>query len=399
MIARPEQRRARDAHSETPVDWHTARRRAHAEARPLPGCSVELAAAAGLVLAEDLVSRVAQPAFDTSAMDGYAVAGRGPWTVLGEVRAGRQWLGCLRAGEAVAISTGAPVPAGSQAVLPVEGTTRSGDEVSSLDGSAPGPGHHIRRTGENSPAGAVLADAGSVVSPAMLGLAAAAGHDRISVRPRPRVRLLVTGDELVTAGTGGAGRVRDALGPTLPPLVAGLGGDLVAITHIQDSFDELADAVGCGPASEIILVTGSTSVGATDHLHRLLDRLGARPVVDGVACRPGHPQLLATLGPGRWLIGLPGNPYAAIVAAHTLLAPLLAGLGGRPLPPLRRAAVAGAPPASDGHTLLVPAAWDGDRLAVVPGHRPSDLRGMAGADFLAVIDPDTRDTAVAILSL
>lgn len=233
-------------------------------------------------------------------------------------------------GEAVAISTGAPVPAGARAVLPVEDTSRSGDEVRGLDGCAPEPGRHIRRTGENSPAGALLADSGSVVSPAMLGLAAAAGHDDLVVRPRPRVRLLITGDELVTAGPGGAGRVRDALGPTLPPLVAGLGGDLVETAHVQDSFAALAAAVGSGAASEIVLVTGSTSVGVTDHLHRLLDGLGARAVVDGVTCRPGHPQLLAALGSRRWLIGLPGNPYAAIVAAHTLLAPLLAGLGGRP---------------------------------------------------------------------
>ncbi|AEA23602.1 MoeA domain protein domain I and II [Pseudonocardia dioxanivorans CB1190] len=396
---RAHEQQVRAARSGRAVDWHSARRRAHAEGRPLPGRPVELAAAAGLVLAEDLVSRVAQPAFDTSAMDGYAVAGRGPWTVLGEVRAGRQWPGCLRPGEAVAISTGAPVPAGARAVLPVEDTSRSGDEVRGLDGCAPEPGRHIRRTGENSPAGALLADSGSVVSPAMLGLAAAAGHDDLVVRPRPRVRLLITGDELVTAGPGGAGRVRDALGPTLPPLVAGLGGDLVETAHVQDSFAALAAAVGSGAASEIVLVTGSTSVGVTDHLHRLLDGLGARAVVDGVTCRPGHPQLLAALGSRRWLIGLPGNPYAAIVAAHTLLAPLLAGLGGRPVPPLRRTAVAGVPPAVDGHTLLVPAAWDGDHLAVVPGHRPSDLRGVARADVLAVIDRETRDTTVAVLSL
>ncbi|GEL21754.1 molybdopterin molybdenumtransferase MoeA [Pseudonocardia sulfidoxydans NBRC 16205] len=374
------------------MDWHSARRRAHAEGRPLPGRPVELADAAGLVLAEDLVGLVPQPAFDTAAMDGYAVAGEGPWTVVGEVRAGS-----LRAGEAVAISTGAPVPAGALAVLPVEDTVRRSDEVAGADGAMPAPGRHIRRTGENSPAGEILAAAGSSVRPAMLGLAAAAGHDRLTVRPRPRVRLLVTGDELVTAGPGGAGRVRDALGPTLPPLVAALGGELVEAAHVRDSIDGLADAVRGGATTEIVLVTGSTSVGVTDHLHRLLRQVGARTVVDGVACRPGHPQLLAALTPGRWLIGLPGNPYAAIVAVHTLLAPLLAGLAGRPLPPLRRVPVSGTPQAVAGHTLLVPAAWDGDRLAVVPGHQPSDLRGVARADVLAVVDAEPGGTTILAL--
>ncbi|GAA1838482.1 molybdopterin-binding protein [Pseudonocardia ailaonensis] len=398
-MTRAERRRSGDAGPRRAVGWHTARHLAHAEARPLTGRPVELAAAAGLVLAEDLVGLVPQPAFDTAAMDGYAVDGEGPWRVVGEVRAGTTWSGCLRSGEAVAISTGAQVPASARAVVPVENTARHGDEVRSLDPDSPAPGRHIRRTGENSPAGEVLANAGSLVGPTMLGLAAAAGHDRVVVHPRPRVRLLVTGDELVMAGTGGAGRVRDALGPTLPPLVAGLGGEVAEVTHVRDSMDALADAVRGGPPAEIVLVSGSTSVGVTDHLHRLLRQAGARTVVDGVACRPGHPQLLATPAPGRWLIGLPGNPYAAIVAVHTLLAPLIAGLTGRPLPPLRRAQVTGAPAAVAGHTVLVPVAWHGDRLEVVPGHRPSDLRGVARADALAVVDAEPGGTTVAILPL
>jgi hypothetical protein len=173
-------------------------------AAPLPGQRTELAGAAGLVLAEDLVSLVAQPPFDTSAMDGYAVAGGGPWTVRGEVRAGHEWPERLQNGDAVGISTWAPVPRGTNSVIPVEVVVRHDLLITTSTGRAPAAGLHIRRSGENAPRGAVLAPAGTRISPAMLGLCAAAGHDTVVARPRPSVRLIVTGDELLTAAQAGA---------------------------------------------------------------------------------------------------------------------------------------------------------------------------------------------------
>ncbi|MDA5285581.1 molybdopterin-binding protein [Streptomyces sp. Isolate_45] len=147
------------------------------------------------------------------------------------------------------------------------------------------------------------------------------------------------------------------------------------------------------------MVTGSTSVGVTDQLREFLRDVGARMVVDTVACRPGHPQLLAGLADGRWVVGLPGNPYAALVAAHTLLAPLIAGLSGRGLPPLPRVAVSGDVRPAPGVARLVPVAWEGAGARVVGGHRAAFLRGAAVGDALAVIGDGWVDGAPAPLLL
>lgn len=370
------------------VPWPLARELAHAAPVRLAARPVPLAHTAGLTLADGIRARRPLPGFDTAAMDGYAVAGPGPWQLRGAVRAGVTWAGkALAVGEAVGISTGAQVPAGTRAVLPVEQAVCDG---STVRGPVPAPGRHVRRAGEDAPAGACLAASGTRIGPALLGLAAACGYDALSVRPRPRVRVVVTGDELVRAGRPGPGQVRDALGPMLPPLVDVLGGVVTDLRHVPDRpAGQLADAVHAAPAeAEVVVVTGSTSVGVTDQLRALLAARGARWVVDTVACRPGHPQLLAGLDDGRWVVGLPGNPYAALAAAHTLLAPLLAGLAGRPLPTLPSVPLASGVRPAPGRTRLLPVAWDGGTARVLGGHRPAFLHGAALADAVAAVPPD-----------
>jgi molybdopterin molybdotransferase len=364
--------------------WWEARRRAHAVAVPLGVVRLPLTEAVGLVLAEGVSARAPMPGFDTAAMDGYAVAGPGPWRVCGRVRAGDACHERLRSGDAVEISTGAQVPSGADAVLRVESATRDGELVR---GPAPQPGTHIRRTGEDAPAGALLAPPGVRVGPAMLGLAASCGHDTLLVRARPRVSILVTGDELTQTGTGGDGRVRDALGPMLPPLVDRLGGSTTPLEHVDDAEGSLARAVAAAqPGADVVVVTGSTSVGTTDRLRRLLAARGARQIVEAVACRPGHPQLVAALGDGCWLVGLPGNPFAALVAAHTVLGPLLDGLSGRLLPRLGTAVVTGTVRPTPGVARVVPVAWEEGCASVIAGHGSAFLRGAALADALAVVE-------------
>jgi molybdopterin molybdotransferase len=144
---------------------------------------------------------------------------------------------------------------------------------------------------------------------------------------------VLTGDELRHVGPSGDGQVRHALDPMLPALITGLGGEVEQIRWVNDQpAAALTDAID-DPTGDpsVVVVTGSTSVGMTDRLHTFLRERGARWVVDGVACRPGHPQLLAELGHNVWVVGLPGNPFAALVAAHTLLAAVIAALCGRPL--------------------------------------------------------------------
>ncbi|MGH3775846.1 MAG: molybdopterin molybdotransferase MoeA [Pseudonocardiaceae bacterium] len=385
--------RTTSPHSADPVDprrsasvpWDQARVLAHAAPQPLPARRVPLTGAAGLTLAGKICTCVPLPAFDTAAMDGYAVAGAGPWQLLGQVRAGTVWKGALAAGQAVEICTGAQVPVGASAVLPVELAVCDGSTVS---GAAPSAGTHIRRAGEDAPAGTPLAPTGTRIGPALIGLAATCGYDTLSVRPRPQVRILVTGEELTHSGTSGAGRVRDALGPLLPALVAELGGEVCEVRHLPDLPTGLLDD---DSDAEVVVVTGSTSVGVTDQLRQLLRSHGARWIVDTVACRPGHPQLLAGLGTGRWLVGLPGNPFAALVAAYTLLGPLLAGLSGRRLPELPLAPVTGDVRPAPGLTRLIPVAWEGGAARVVGGHRAAFLRGAALGDALAAVPPGWAD--------
>ncbi|GGU82282.1 molybdopterin molybdenumtransferase MoeA [Streptomyces albospinus] len=387
----------RTAHSLRAVSWARARVLAHAAPRASAARTVPLADAVGLALAEDLRTRRPLPAFDTAAMDGYAVAGAGPWRVRGTVRAGSAWGGVLRAGEGVEISTGGQVPSGSSAVLPLELAVCDGDRVS---GPLLPPGRHIRRAGEDAPAGSSLAPAGTRIGPALLGLAASCGQDALVVRARPRVGILVTGDELDHTGQPGPGRVRDALGPLLPALVTALGGETRSVRHVPDRpAGLLAEAVHAMRDADIVVVTGSTSVGATDQLRRLLADAEARMVVDTVACRPGHPMLLAELPAGRWLVGLPGNPYAALVAAHTLLGPLTAGLCGRGLDPLPHAPVRGSLRPAPDFTRLVPVSWDGAEARIVGGHRSAFLQGAAVADALAAITPGWTDGSPAPLVL
>lgn len=370
------------------ISWDEARNRAYAAPVPLPAYRVQLTQAIDLTLAGELCALTSLPAFDTSAMDGYAVAGTGPYRIVGRAVAGAGWGGILRRGEAVEICTGAPIPIGATAVLRAEHAVQIGRRV---HGPSLTPGTHIRRTGEDAAAGACLAPIGTPVIPSLLGLAATAGHDTLLVHPKPAIAVLVTGDELIATGPSGFGQVRDALSPMLPALIDNLGGQVTELRHVRDQpAGELASAIQSATHGvSVVVVTGSTSVGATDRLRPFLNRVNAKRVVDNVACKPGHPQILARLNSGCWVVGLPGNPYAALAAAHTVLAALLAGLAGRRPPALPTMTICGAVPTQrKRQTYLLPVSWDGAAARVVAGHQPAFLRGAALADGLAVIRPE-----------
>ncbi|MFF0324351.1 molybdopterin molybdotransferase MoeA [Nonomuraea angiospora] len=374
--------------------WVTARALAKGSAAPLEPASVPLTDALGGRLAAPLTALVAVPGVDVSAMDGYAVAGAGPWRVVGRVLAGGACYGQeLRPGEAVEIATGAPAPAGASAVLPYEQAAVDGARV---DGAVE-LGRHIRRRGEDIAEGAVVLGAGAVVTPVALGLAAALGHDELLVRPRPRVAVLVTGDEVVHEGLPAPGRVRDAIGPFLPGLVAWAGGRVASTDRLSDGPQALRAALAAGGA-DVVAVCGASSKGPADHLRAVLGDLGADVIVDGVAVRPGHPQLLARLPGGSLVVGLPGNPFAALGAALTLLAPILRELAGIPVR-AEASALAGAVRAHPRDTRLVPVRRSG-RGAVPVGHdRPGSLWGAALADALAVVPPGWAGEQVELIEL
>lgn len=371
----------------TPISWDDARAAVHASAAPLPGRAVPLAASDGAVLATPLVTLSALPAFDTSSVDGYAVAGQAPWRLVGQVLAGDASEITVVSGTAVEIATGAMVPVGAEHVIRLENAeVENGSWV-----TAPMPSkQEWRPTGEEAAAGEVLLPPGVRVTPGVLALAAACGHDVLAVRRRPRTALIVFGDELLDSGPPGAGRVRDALGPSLPGWLRRLGAEVISVTRAADTLEAHQAAVReAASRADVVVTTGGTMHGPVDHLHPTLATLGGEYVVDTVAVRPGFPMLTARLsGPGAgWLVGLPGNPQSAVIGLVTLAAPLLAGLVGAPLPPLApvRLAVDVSGRGDFTHLALARLTPDG---AVTLAHAGSAmLRGVAAADGFVIVRP------------
>ncbi|NJQ08102.1 molybdopterin molybdotransferase MoeA [Streptomyces lonarensis] len=452
-------------------DWQTARETAFRAVRPLPAALRSLERALGHTLAEPLPALTDLPAFDTAAMDGWAVSGPGPWhlvTPMAEPRdeaaakdatkdrgpadatadpadatadpadptadptgapaatgagavppppahpprpqtppavlAGSAEPEPLADGLAVAIATGARVPVATSAVLRSE---RGRVSAGQLRGRNPEPGADIRPRGQECRSGTELLPAGTAVTPAVLGLAAAAGYDQLTVHPRPRVEVLVLGDELLHRGLPSGGRIRDALGPMTGPWLTMLGAEVLVTRRLGDDAEALYEAVSTSRA-HLVVTTGSTAAGPADRLRPVLDRLGARLRVDGVAVRPGHPMLLAELPDGRPLVGLPGNPLAAVTGLLTLGAPLLASLAGRELLPLPAVELTEEVPGHESDTRVVPVRYPAAEPTQSPrfstglgGRRdgrtpraqpvrfsgPAMLRGLAGADALALVPP------------
>lgn len=349
---------------------------------------VPLGEALGRLLAEPLTALCDLPSFDTSAMDGWAVAGPGPWTVRedGSVLAGDTGNAPLADGTAVRIATGARVPPGTTAVIRSE-HARVDAPARQLHGErAVTPGQDIRPRGQECRSGDRLLPAMALVTPPVLGLAAAAGYDELLTVARPRVEILVLGDELLTSSLPHDGLIRDALGPMIGPWLRALGADVLATRRLGDDAEALHAAVTTSEA-DLLVTTGGTAAGPVDHVHPVLRKAGAELLVDQVAVRPGHPMLLARLAPGRHLVGLPGNPLAAVSGLLTLAEPLLRGLEGRPAPVPYTAPVRDEVHGHPHDTRLVPFVHHDDQLVPLHYNGPAMLRGTAAADGLAVVPP------------
>ncbi|MFF8633553.1 molybdopterin molybdotransferase MoeA [Streptomyces pilosus] len=345
-----------------------------------------LADALGHTLAKPLSALTDLPSFDTCAMDGWAVSGPGPWRLAGRLLAGQAPADSLPDGHALQIATGAALPPGATAVLRREDGRSEGTVLHAIHGAL-GPGRDIRIRAQECQAGEDLLASGTPVSPAVLGLAAAAGYDELYVTRRPRVDVLVLGDELLDHGLPTAGRIRDALGPLLPPWLRAMGAEVVSVRRVGDDADSLQEAVTGGEA-DLVLTTGGTAGGPVDFVHPVLNRIGARVLVDGVAVRPGHPMLLAQLASGKHLVGLPGNPLAAVSGLLTLAAPLLHTLAGRTANVTATAVLAADVPGHATDTRLIPVALKNWTQAVPRDFNgPAMLRGLATADAMAVIPP------------
>ncbi|MEO8519522.1 MAG: molybdopterin molybdotransferase MoeA [Dermatophilaceae bacterium] len=370
------------------MPWPEARRQAGMAAALLAPERLSLEAADGRLLVGDLVAITDLPVADASAMDGWAVAGSPPWRVVADLPAGRLLDHPLSGGQCARIATGAVVPEGADAVLKVEASLLDAAGVHPSDPEAPRPGSNIRSAGEEARCGDVLLPAGTVVTPPVLGLAAAAGHDTLLVTPPARVDVFVLGDELSFSGPPAPGRTRDALGPQLPAWLHAFGAAPPSIVRLRDRLADLTAALTSSRA-DLIITTGGTSVGPRDHVRAAIAQAGGRVVVEGVHVKPGHPMLLASLPGDRWLVGLPGNPFAACAGLLTLVRPLLDGMHGvRPAATVMATLTTAEPGRpGDGHRLLPVRLGDGGRATILPSCGSAMLRGLAHATGLAVIPP------------
>lgn len=384
------------------IEWEKARTAAYEVGRAAagPGEEVPLIAADGRTLAQPLIALTDLPAFPTASIDGWAVRGPAPWRVLGRVLAGHPAEPLTEDGACFEIATGAMVPAGTEALIRVEESTRDADGLVSGE---PRPMPEWRLPGEEAHRGEELLPAGTAVDPAVIGLAATCGHERIAVRPAPRAAVLIFGDELLTTGVPGAGRVRDSLGPQVPGWLRRYGAVVDpadVIGPVQDTLEAHVAAIRAAlEVADLVCTTGGTMHGPVDHLHPALAQLNAEFVVNTVAVRPGFPMLLARVtlpdGRTRFLAGLPGNPQSAVIALISLVAPLLAGLQGRELPSLPQVTVTAPVRGRGQDTHLALAARDHDGRSATPvGHVGSAmLRGLSNAHGFVVVRPDTAAEA------
>ncbi|MFL6179671.1 MAG: molybdopterin molybdotransferase MoeA [Actinomycetes bacterium] len=381
-----------DDHSDLP--WTEARRRAvdagTAQSSRRGAVNLSLDKARDLVLAEDVRSHIDLPSFDTAAMDGWAVAGTGPWRLVGEAHAGDARVS-LQSGEAIRISTGAVVPTGS-AVLRSERGIEHDANVTLVPGAeVPSVGSDVRFAGEEVRAGEVVLSAGVALTPPAIGLAAAAGFDDLKVVSRPNVGVFILGDELVDQGVPRGGEVRDALSPQLPGWIEAMHGSICSSVRVEDSLAATLDAIE-DSEPDVIVTTGGTARGSADHVRAAVQELAGTWLVDGVAVRPGHPMKLGILPAGTLWLALPGNPLAAVSALVTLGEPLLAALSGRitawvePEQHVRRP-LAGSVECSPGAHRLIPAQIVEGLVHPALRRGPAMLSGLASADVFAVVPP------------
>lgn len=302
-------------------------------AEPTPSHTVPLAEAHGLTLAEPLSAVLTQPPFDASAMDGYAVRRADLATiparlaVIGEAAAGHPFAGVLGAGEAVRIFTGAPLPAGADAVVIQENAERQGDVVVVNDPKT--DGDHVRRRGIDFSAGARLLEAGRRLGPRELSLAAAMGHGAVAVRRRPRVAVIATGDELVLPGQRpGPGQIVASNHLGVAALAEQAGAEASFLGIARDTAESLDEKLDAARDADIVVTIGGASVGDHDLVAQALERRGVALAFWKIAMRPGKPLMFARHA-GRSHIGLPGNPVSAIICARIFIVPLISRLLGR----------------------------------------------------------------------
>ena len=297
--------------------------------RLLPPESVPIGEAGGRVAAEDVRARVDLPSFASSAMDGFAVrASDLPATlrIAGESAAGRPYEGRLETGDAVSISTGAVVPEGADAVVPIERVVCLDNEIEISYPTEPGA--YVRPRGGDLAAGDVAVPAGSRLTPARLAAAAACGIAELACRRRPRVAVLATGSELVLPGAAlRPGQIYETNTLMLRSALVGTGAEIVSGPPVADDEAALRDALERGLAADVLVTSGGVSVGEHDLVRAVERDLGVEELFWRVSIKPGKPVSFGVRGE-TLVFGLPGNPVSALVGAELFVKPALRALQG-----------------------------------------------------------------------
>ena len=316
------------------ISVEEARQRILASFSTLPAEVVPVTEAFGRVLAEDLTARVTQPSADISAMDGYAVRAADVSAVptvlteIGAVPAGSSFDGSIGAGQCVRIFTGAPLPAGADAVVIQEDTERDGNRITVRESVA--VSRHVRKAGLDFRAGDVLLRPGRRLTARDVGLAAAMNRPWLAVRRRPRVAILATGDEVVLPGEPmGPNQIASANGPALAAMIVASGGIPVTLGIAEDDSDHLAAMADQAVGVDLLITTGGASVGEHDLVRSALGERGLVLDFWKIAMRPGKPLMFGRLRDTP-LLGLPGNPVSSMVCAILFARPILQVLLGLP---------------------------------------------------------------------
>jgi len=386
-----------------------ARHAVEAEARTLRPSEPELCGlleARGRVLAEGIVADRDFPPFPRATRDGYAVRAvdvaklPAKLKVVAQIRAGSSWQRAtpLGAAEAAEIMTGAPAPAGADAVVMVEYTARSRDEIEVRRGV--GVGENIVPAGAEARAGSQLLPAGTRLGAAQISLAASVGAADVHVYRRPRVAILSTGDEVVDiAAEPGPNQIRNSNSYSLAAQVGAAGGLPVPLPVAPDEAGALRRLILQGLASDLLLITGGVSVGQYDLVEQVLAGLGAEFLFTGAAIQPGRPAVFGRVPPRSGakpvpFLGLPGNPVSTMVTFELFARPVLDALAGAPPAPLRflQARLKADFQTKTGLTRFLPALLGGEfenvEVEVLKWQGSGDMAATARANCYLVVPPD-----------
>lgn len=364
-----------------------AQQRLIALASRLPAETLTVDAALGRYLADDLIAKREQPAADMSAMDGYAIRfedRNGPWTLVGECKAGSPPCAALKPGETARIFTGALLPEGADTVVMQENIAADGTTIRLTAEPSPERGRHVRHKGGDFAQGSIGLPAGSLLNAAALGEAVIAGYGELSVGRQPRVAVVSTGDELVAPGSATLPHQIPASNDVmLSAMLSGLTAETLSLSRIPDDMEVLCTALESARDCDIIVTIGGASVGDHDLVGPAFRKLGAEIDFYKIAMKPGKPVMAGKLGK-TVILALPGNPASAFVSATLFLLPLVRFMAGAAnyLPAYQRVPITEALPANGPRAQFLRAKVDQAGITPFGSQDSAKLSVLAAANAL-----------------